>query len=285
MQHVVEPCYCGGEPDRGKRKGYEMNFKLHSLAASAAIPSAIFCVGLIVTVMQGCGDGKTNQTANGTVQNTPDAPTKITMGQPSPSTRPESTAPPSATLSPPADPKPTTVRPTTAPATQPAPIGSPAAPAAGESKVATFGEFKAPKPATWQWQPIPSSDRIRLAHYIVPGRDGADQATITVSQASGDLNSNITRWVGQFRSDGEPIEPKLDTVLAADMKITIVEIAGEYGGMSGAYTPDQLFITAVVPTVPQQTFIKFVGPSKTVEANRKEFRAMIEGLERVDPEK
>lgn len=256
-----------------------MNFKLRY--------SMFLCLSLMALATQGCDDGKKNQATNGTAQNTPASPTKITMGQPSPSasTQPSSATPPSMTLAPPPDPKPTTVRPTTAPATQPAPIGGPAAPAAGESRVATFGEFKAPKPATWLWQPTQGRQFV-IAEYIVPGRDGADQARITVSQAGGTLNSNIARWVGQFRSSsGEPVEPALETVQAAGMKITLVEIAGEYAGMSGAYTPDQLFMTAVLPTEPQQTFIKFVGPSKTVEANRKEFRAMIEGLERADPEK
>jgi hypothetical protein len=137
---------------------------------------------------------------------------------------------------------------------------------------------------TWLWQP--TQRQFVVAEYVVPGRDGADQARITVSQAGGSLDANIARWKSQFRAaGGESVEPTLDTIEAAGMKITLVEIAGEYAGMSGSYTPDQLFIAAIVPTQPQQTFIRFVGPSKTVEANRQDFRAMIEGLEKVEPEK
>ena len=253
-----------------------MNAKMRSLA--------ICCVTLTFALAQGCGDGKNNPPSG--ASNTPATPTKVTMGQPTPSSQPATAPPPIVTIPGPQAPKPTEVRPTTVPATQPqTPVGSPTVPAIPtESKVATFAGLRAPKPATWLWRPV--TRQFVVAEYTVPGRNGADQATITVSQAGGNMDSNIARWKSQFRSSaGDPVEPTLDTIEAAGMKITLVEIAGEYAGMSGSYTPDQLFITAVVPTEPQQTFIKFVGPSKTVEANRKEFRAMIEGLERAEPEK
>ena len=123
----------------------------------------------------------------------------------------------------------------------------------------------------------------------MPGADGADQAKISVSSVGGTVEANIARWKGQFRdAAGTPsaVEPKVTKFEVADMPVTIVELAGQYKGMGMIdYAPDQLFLTAIVQAPINQIFVKFVGPRKTVEANREAFMAMIKGLHRVEPEK
>lgn len=151
--------------------------------------------------------------------------------------------------------------------------------------MANFAGLNAPKPVTWQWNP--PSNKMILAEYVVPGRDGADQARIAVIPAGGTLEANIERWKGQFRNpDGSPVEPRSVTNLEADgMPVTIVEFAGEYRGMSGFFTPDQLFLTAIVEAPSGQVFIRFVGPTATVETNREEFMEMVRGLQITEAQK
>ena len=188
-------------------------------------------------------------------------------------------------------PKPTDVTPTslptaTPPATQPAIEMPPAGSPKQDPKVATFAGFSGPKPATWIYQP--PATQFAVAEYAVPGRDGADQARITVSQAGGTLEMNIARWKSQFRAgaEGGAIEPVVSKVETAELSIDVVEFAGEYRGMSGGFTPDQLMITGIVPsTNDQQVFIKFVGPAKTVEANREAFMELLRNLKHVDGQK
>lgn len=203
---------------------------------------------------------------------------------------PAGTAPAaSPTTEPPA--RPTTVTPinepaSTAPSTQPSmEISMPAAPAQ-DNKTATFAGYAAPKPATWIWQP--PSTQFALADYVVPGRDGADQGRIRVSQAGGSLDMNIARWKSQFRADaqGGEVDPKITEVEAGDIVIDVVEFAGEYQAMgSPSFTPGQIMIVGIVPGNTQHVFIRFTGPAATVEANREAFLEMLRGIHPVEPEK
>jgi hypothetical protein len=126
-----------------------------------------------------------------------------------------------------------------------------------------------------------------LADYVVPGRDGHDQARITVFQVGGTIQENIDRWKRQFRSaDRQPVEPNISELEADGMDITVVEFAGEYMGMGApSFTADRLFIGAIVQAPSNQIVIRFVGPTATVEANRQDFTQMIQGLRTTEPEK
>jgi hypothetical protein len=246
--------------------------------------TSLMCVGVLASGMPlGCGKEQPPSTS------TPRAPSatpppKVTF---KPSTRPADSPAPTATQ--PSAAPPTSVRPTTQAATAPTEDGvittSPPGKPPGDPKVATFAGLSAPKPVTWLWQP--PSNKMILSEYVVPGRDGADQARIAVIPAGGTVEQNIERWKGQFRNkEGGPVEPtRVHKVEADGMPITLVEFAGDYRGMSGVFSPDQLFITAIVEAPTGQIFIRFVGPSATVETNRQPFMEMIQGIKQVEAEK
>jgi len=230
-------------------------------------------------------------------EETPAAPPIRTTKAPPPPVTPKPPVEPEVTPAPPVTPpvevatKPTTVTPTslptaTPPATQPAIEVPPAGSLKQDPKVATFLGFTGPKPATWLSKP-PTSQFID-AEFAVPGRDGADQGRITVSAAGGSHEMNIARWQSQFRAgpNGGTVEPTLSKIETAELTIEVVELAGEYRGMGGSFSPEQKMITGIVPsTNNQNVFIKFVGPAKTVDLNREAFMELLKGLKHVDGQK
>ncbi|HWB18723.1 MAG TPA: hypothetical protein VG711_00360 [Phycisphaerales bacterium] len=143
--------------------------------------------------------------------------------------------------------------------------------------VAEFAGMTGPKPVSWQWNaPV---IQFSVADYSVPGTDGTGQASIRVTVAGGTLEQNINRWKLQFQTpEGKPVEPLISNFEANGMAVTLVELKGEYRGMGPTWTPDTLFLTAVVQGPAGQTFVKFTGPTATVERNREAFMTMIKGL-------
>ena len=136
---------------------------------------------------------------------------------------------------------------------------------------ATFA-FKVPT----GWRPLPPG----------PGRDagfvaGAGDATrITVSRAGGDLLANVNRWRGQMGQ--APIAQEalaaLPTRELLGEKAVRVEIAGSFTGMRGDKIADATMLGLVVPRTRQSVFVKMVGPTAGVEAERENFEAFATSL-------
>ena len=131
--------------------------------------------------------------------------------------------------------------------------------------------------------------QMRAANYTVPGRDGAEAAQVVVFYfgpgQGGSVENNVLRWRQQFKPnpDGTLQEPRTETFEAGGMQVTLVELAGEWQRMGASwYTPDQLFLSAIVESPGGRVFIRFAGAAATVEANREEFNTMIRGLRTVD---
>ena len=242
---------------------------------SQSMCRSVLGFALIAIAAAGCGkDDKSTTTQNPpsaappAVSKTPTTPPAVTMGSTPTTSAPSNVRPVGSNA------------PTGSTATRPALTMPP-----NDSKVATFAGFSAPKPVTWIWHP--TTRQFSVAEYTVPGQGGADQAQITVSKAGGTVDANIQRWKGQFKSaDGKPVEPKTTKLEADGVPITLVELAGSYQGMgSPSFVPDQLFLDAIVETPGEMLFIRFVGPTATVEANRDAFMDMVRGLRRAEPEK
>lgn len=178
------------------------------------------------------------------------------------------------------------------PTTAPAQTASPSPPqtAAGgiaetdssddPTQIALLG-LTAPKPETWE--PAPPENSMQNARYVVPGDAGP--ATLVIfffgPGMGGSVQANIDRWAGQYQSaEGGPVEPRVDEFEANGMDITFVELRGTYLGM-GTSAPEQetLFLSGIVEAPVGRVFIRLVGPSETVEANREAFMALLEGLE------
>ena len=166
-----------------------------------------------------------------------------------------------------------------------APSAEPPSPKINDPGTARFLGLTAPKPVTWIEHPPSSS--MRAANYTVPGRDGHEAAQLVVfyfgPTQGGTIEDNISRWRMQFQvtDSGDLPEPKIDRFEVDSMPVTLVELTGEWMEMGTvSFTPDQIFLSAIVEAPVGKVFIRFTGPTATVEANRNEFVEMLQGLRR-----
>ena len=166
-----------------------------------------------------------------------------------------------------------------------APSAGPPSPRTNDPGTARFLGLTAPKPVTWIEHPPTGS--MRAANYTVPGRDGNEAAHIVVfyfgPTQGGTIENNISRWRMQFQvtDSGDLPEPSIDRFEVDSMPVTLVELTGEWQEMGTAsFTPDQVFLMAIVEAPVGKVFIRFAGQTATVEANREDFMAMIRGLRR-----
>jgi len=129
---------------------------------------------------------------------------------------------------------------------------------------------------------IENASRMRKATYKVPRASGdAEDGELTIVQAGGTVDQNVTRWAGQFQA--KPDDVKRQERKVGGLKATVVEIHGPYTAMampgapaSGA-KPGFALLGAIVESVPP-TFFKLVGPEKTVVAARHDFDALVDSL-------
>jgi hypothetical protein len=149
-----------------------------------------------------------------------------------------------------------------------------------EPKIARFAGLVGDKPATWIEHP--PQDRMRAANYTVPGRDGNEAAHVVVfDPIGGSIDANIDRWQSQFEPDEnrDLVEPQISRFESGGMAVTLVELAGSWRKMGATwFTPDQLFIMAIVETPGGNVFIRFAGQTATVEGARPEFIKMVRNL-------
>ncbi len=129
---------------------------------------------------------------------------------------------------------------------------------------------------------------MRAANYTVPGRDGNEAAHIVVfGSIGGSIDHNIDRWQSQFEPDEnmDLVEPQISRFKTGGMAVTLVELAGSWKKMGTQwFTPDQLFIMAIVETPDGNVFIRFAGQTATVEGARPAFIKMVRSLHSDDQE-
>lgn len=135
-------------------------------------------------------------------------------------------------------------------------------------------------PAAWQKAENPSP--MRKATFKIPRAQGdAEDAELSVSQAGGTVDMNVTRWSGQF--DNATAAVKRSEKKVGELKVTIVEITGKYSGsgMPGAPAAgpkeNYALLGAIVETTPP-TFFKMTGPAKTVTGAKADFDKFIDSL-------
>lgn len=127
-------------------------------------------------------------------------------------------------------------------------------------------------PANWK-QEEPSNN-LRLAQFSIAAVEGdKDAAELVISPPiGGTAEANITRWVGQFESDGR--EVKMSQGEAAQGKYIVVDLKGTYLKPDG---PPVLRKTKPTPGSRMygvifsakeggNYFFKLTGPEKTVTA-------------------
>ena len=128
---------------------------------------------------------------------------------------------------------------------------------------------------------------MRLATYTVA--PGGECGVYYFGQGQGGgVEANLDRWIGQFlQADGKPSKAAAKIVKRSvhGLPVTTVDVSGAYTGMGGPTAqpgpaaPGYRMLGAIVEGPQGSIFIKFVGPAKTIAANRAAFDKMIASLE------
>ncbi len=158
------------------------------------------------------------------------------------------------------------------------------------------------------WQMVEPRNRlIEVELAILPSKDGeqptpgdqsseeaAPRGRLTMMAAGGDVDSNIRRWIGQFRL-GRDADGK-DAMRRDELKLRgavahVLDIAGTYfDSPRGPFGPkveraDYRMLGAIIEIEGAgKYFVKFYGPADLVEENREAFEEMLSSLEVMQPE-
>ena len=145
----------------------------------------------------------------------------------------------------------------------------------GALKVADI-TFKTPAP----WKEVPSASNMRAGtlQYKVEGVETPVEAVFYYFGAGqgGDVEANVSRWMGQFQS---PPESNREELAIGDKKVTLIHATGTYmdGPMFGAKEPKEGYalLGAIVPAAEANVFIKLTGPKDVVAKVLEDFKKMI----------
>lgn len=160
---------------------------------------------------------------------------------------------------------------------------TPAAKEGEELKLAD-GRILVIKPPSWR--NVKPKSAIIQYEFQAP-LDAKETARITIMSATGGIDANIKRWIGQFEglteSDVDVEKKEIDKTTAH-----IVELDGTYKeSMGGPFAPggptkkleNYAMLGAILELSDGSTvFIKMTGPKTVVADEKKGFRAMIDGL-------
>ncbi len=147
-----------------------------------------------------------------------------------------------------------------------------------------FGSVMLTIPQGWE-RKVPQSS-FTQAEFALPRSSGDDaDGRLTLSQAGGSIEANIERWKSQFSGAQGP--PKQEQIDAGGLKVTIVDLAGEFNDQRGPFAPavkrsGYRMIAAIIPVEGELHFIKAVGPQKTIEANKEKIVTFIKSAKRME---
>ncbi len=148
----------------------------------------------------------------------------------------------------------------------------------------TISSFTFKRPAQWQWVPVTSSMRkaqLHVADPADPTGPGADVVFFYFGAGQGgDVNGNISRWIGQFEHP-EAVKPVVESADIKGSKVTRVRVdSGTFNsGMPGGPTTPQTdygLYGAILESKEGNVFIKLTGPAATVRAAAKDFEALVQ---------
>lgn len=161
----------------------------------------------------------------------------------------------------------------------------PAAPtpfAVGEGKL----NFTAPA----GWTKKTPANRIVEVEFATPAAKGDETpGRLTAMGASGSIEDNVNRWIGQFVGEGgAAAKPKQDKLTVSGCDIVVVDLAGTYkdtaggGPFAGGKTTlreNYRMLGAIVTTKDAGNyFLKLYGPKETIGEAEKGFQEMLKSL-------
>jgi hypothetical protein len=142
-----------------------------------------------------------------------------------------------------------------------------------------------PKLLQWddprQWKKIPASG-MRVASYQIPPTAGDKEiAELNVFSLGGDVESNIQRWIDEFKGFDPKTLSRSDRVVN-DLSEAVVEIPkGTFsGGMGDSETSENFGLLGAIVTTSDNIlyFFKLTGPSATVQAARAPFYQLLDSV-------
>jgi len=113
---------------------------------------------------------------------------------------------------------------------------------------------------------------------------GADQSVecyiAELGGLGGGVAANLNRWRRQVGADplSEAALADLPGITVLGQSVPLLDVEGTFQGMSGAARADSRLLGTVVPAEGRTFFIKMVGPSAEVAAQREAFVAFCESL-------
>jgi hypothetical protein len=165
------------------------------------------------------------------------------------------------------------------------PIARPKAYGAAASPPKPYGDGGLHWEAPESWKSVPPSSSMRKAEYVISGEPGQEPAVLAVfhfAGSGGSVEANISRWVGQFRTqDGAPAEAGRVQFGAGKLTVHRVDVAGTYApGMSGGggSKTDQRMLAGIVETASGPYFFKMIGPAALVAKEVDTFDAFLKGV-------
>ena len=141
-------------------------------------------------------------------------------------------------------------------------------------------------PGTWvKTKPRSNIVDVEFAVPKVEG-DGAD-GRLTITQATGTVEQNIDRWIGQFTQPDQ--KSTRDRAVISEEEIAgqtvhLVDISGTYADGRGPFAPtvqreNYRMLAAIVMSKDHgQQFIKLYGPRNTIAANEQAFNDFVKSL-------
>ncbi|MDX1947559.1 MAG: hypothetical protein SFU86_19325, partial [Pirellulaceae bacterium] len=137
----------------------------------------------------------------------------------------------------------------------------------------TVGEGKVTFTAPEGWKKVQPKTRIVEAEFEVPAAKGDETAgRLTAMGAGGDVETNISRWAGQFVGPGgEEVKPQIDKLMVDGNEVHIVALSGTYkdspgGPFAGGKTvmrENYKMLGAICVTKAGNYFVKLYGPKAT----------------------
>jgi hypothetical protein len=165
----------------------------------------------------------------------------------------------------------------------------PPSPVAAAPKPAALPSNKpkapAPKLLLWddpqQWKKIPASGMRVASYQIPPAAPDKEIAELNVFSLGGDVESNIQRWVNEFKGFDPRTLSRSDRVVN-DLSESVVEIPkGTFsGGMGDSEASENFGLLGAIVTTSENIlyFFKLTGPSATVQAAREPFYQLLDSV-------
>lgn len=147
-------------------------------------------------------------------------------------------------------------------------------------------------PAAWKETPTGSS--MRFKQFTVPKVKGDEHDAELVifyfgPGQGGAADANMARWKGMFvPPEGKKIDDvsKVETIQVNGVKTTILDVRGTYKWKPAPMAPQEelrpnhRMIGVVFESEKGPYFMRFVGPEKTVDKNKKDFDRWLRGFKK-----